>query len=152
MRILFVGNNRTQRCGVAERFASKVRKTRSCWLWTAHKVHGYGYIWKDGKMLRAHRLAYELARGPIPAGRTIDHLCRNKACVNPTHLEVVSFRTNTLRGVGPTARNARKTHCKRGHLLSGANLKLKPGKYGTTRTCRACEKAMRHLLYLRTGR
>ena len=113
-----------------------------CWVWRgAMNGKGYGlcyegvspgrYRWK-----MAHRVVYEAAKGPIPTGLTLDHLCRNRACVNPDHLEPVSNRENILRGKGATALNARKTHCKRGHELSDRN--LKPNKAG--RECRKCAR------------
>jgi hypothetical protein len=93
---------------------------------------------RDGKRNQfAHRLAYELFVGPIPEGQTIDHLCRNRPCVNPGHLEVVDMRTNLLRGSSPTAQNARKTHCKHGHEFTPENTALKQGRYRICRTCRA---------------
>lgn len=120
-----------------------------CWEWIGPKVgRGYGNIvWRlPGKPRRyrhkvAHRVAYETMRGPIPDGLTLDHLCRNRGCVNPWHLEPVTSRENTLRGISPAAVNARLTHCKRGHPLSGDNLRLvqsPSGKRG--RSCRTCAK------------
>jgi hypothetical protein len=84
--------------------------------------------------MRAHRVSYVLAHGSIPDGLQLDHLCRNKLCVNPTHLEAVTARENTLRGVSVAAVNAKKTHCPRGHELSGSNLLA----YRKVRSCRAC--------------
>lgn len=88
-----------------------------------------------GKNVLAHRWAYEQARGPIPKGMAIDHLCRNRRCVNPEHMEPVTPVENVMRGMSPPAINARKTHCQRGHELSGLNLLIKAdGK----RNCRRC--------------
>lgn len=89
-----------------------------CWRWIGSKrTHGYGGIRVGGRIRAAHRVLYEDILGPIPDGLFLDHLCRNKWCVNPLHLEPVDTKTNTLRGIGPTAVNARKTHCKYGHPL-----------------------------------
>ena len=121
------------------RFWSKVEKTVGCWIWTACKTK-FGYGWfqmgrQAGPRL-AHRLAYESAVGPVPEGLTLDHLCRNRACVNPAHLEPVSRGTNVLRGVGFSAENARKTHCSSGHPYSGDNLDRRP----KSRRCRECHR------------
>jgi hypothetical protein len=85
--------------------------------------------------VQAHRFAYEHAKGPIPAGMEIDHLCRVRVCVNPDHLEAVTRKENWRRSNGTSATNARKTHCKRGHPLSGENLYVTPQGYRQCRTC-----------------
>lgn len=106
-----------------------------CWVWQKAKDRqGYGFIKVNGFQWRAHRLSYHLCIGSIPEGMTIDHLCRNSSCVRPDHLEAVSNKENVLRGVGISANNARKTHCKRGHLLSPDNLI----KHSRQRVCKAC--------------
>lgn len=96
-----------------------------CWVWTGYITpKGYGNF-KWGKTTLTHRLAYAWLIGPIPRGhkiRTLDHLCRNRACCNPIHLELVPMRVNVLRGIGPIPENAKKTHCIHGHPLSGDNL------------------------------
>ena len=105
-----------------------------CWLWTGYvSPSGYGVI---GDQL-AHRLFYESLVGVVPDGLELDHLCRVTCCVNPSHLEPVTHRENMLRGISPTAQNAVKTHCNRGHELVGANLRLQDGK----RSCKACVAA-----------
>lgn len=109
-----------------------------CWEWIAGKSLGYGVVRWRGKKSYAHRVFYEALVGQIPDGKTIDHLCRNRACVNPEHMEPVSRGENVLRGEGRTAANARKTHCPMGHLLAGDNLKR--GEAGT-RKCRICHNA-----------
>jgi len=126
---------------LADRFWEKVDKQPSgCWVWTGSITKGYGQICvRTGRPELAHRVAYQLLRGDIPIGLELDHLCRNRACVNPGHLEVVDNRTNCLRGIGPTAINARMTHCKRGHELNGSNVNV----YRGMRFCRACA----HLRY-----
>lgn len=124
---------------ILERFRSRIRTTDGgCLEWTGFLDRdGYGQIslgGSKGKTVRVHRWAYEFFVGPIPEGLVTDHLCRNRACANPDHLEVVTPHENTLRGLAPTAINAQKTHCKRGHPLSGRNLVPVPGG----RSCRTC--------------
>ena len=116
-------------------FWAKVEKTDDCWAWRGRiNSDGYGRHYLSTGDVAAHRLAYELCVGPIPKGLTIDHLCRNRGCVNPGHMEPVTNRENVLRGVSPAAVNARKTHCKHGHPLSGENLMIVP----RGRECREC--------------
>lgn len=119
----------------AERFWPKVRvgKTpQDCWVWIgARHFKGYGSF--CGK---AHRFSYELFKGPIPAGLTIDHLCRNTYCVNPEHLEAVTNRENILRGISPPAIFAKKTHCSKGHEFTPENTYIRNYKIG--RKCRIC--------------
>jgi hypothetical protein len=94
-------------------FWSRVDKTDGCWLWKGKALKvGYGQLRRNGREILAHRYAYEMAYGAIPEGLQIDHLCRNRLCVNPAHLEAVSQAENIRRGA---ARRLRKTHCKRGH-------------------------------------
>ncbi len=106
----------------AERFWSKVQVAPGlweCWLWQGSLFPGgYGQFWYDGTNRLAHRVAYELTIGPIEESLELDHLCRVRACVRPTHLEPVTPRVNTLRGSGITAINASKSTCSRGHALS----------------------------------
>jgi hypothetical protein len=108
-------------------------------MWLGATRLGYGRVLVSGKMRSAHRVAYELAIGPIPDGLTIDHLCRNPGCVNPIHLEPVTIRVNILRGSMPAADNARKTHCKNGHPFEGDNLSVLSA--GRRRRCRTCYNA-----------
>lgn len=88
----------------------------------------------NDRLLMVHRIAYELAVGPIPVGLVIDHLCRNHSCINPEHLEPVTNVENVMRGESAWARNARKTHCKRGHEFTDENTIRRNG----TRSCRQC--------------
>lgn len=119
------------------RFWSKVSKTDGCWLWQASvDKWGYGWFKLAGKMRRAHSVSYELVVGPVPEGLQLDHLCRNPRCVNPAHLEPVTARENSLRSSSFVALNARKTHCPRGHPLSGENLYINPSSRG--RVCKTC--------------
>lgn len=109
-----------------------------CWLWLGaarSKRSRYGSHHHNGKQYLTHRLVYELLVGPIPAELQIDHLCRNRICCNPDHLEPVTIRTNLLRGETLAAANAAKTHCLHGHPLSGENLYLHPNG---GRICKEC--------------
>jgi hypothetical protein len=110
-----------------------------CWEWTGATggSRRYGCISVKGVTRRAHRVAYELLAGPIPDGLELDHLCRNRLCVNPEHLEPVTHRENVLRGDAPPAANVSKTHCPRGHELTPENTYTRRGRPGG-RECRAC--------------
>lgn len=97
---------------------------------------GYACILVDGKKVSAHRVSYEAFIGPIPAGLDLDHLCRNRACINPYHLEPVTHRENVIRGVSYMAVNANKTNCKYGHALTEVTEKGRP-----RRRCVICQNA-----------
>ena len=108
-----------------ERFWAKVALLSSdCWEWRgALSSKGYGNFGVgNGRTGHSHRVAYLALIGDIPPQLELDHLCRNRACVNPAHLEAVSGRVNNLRGTSPAALRARRTHCPRGHALRGNNL------------------------------
>lgn len=108
-----------------------------CWLWTGCVCKsGYGSFRVKGQIYRAHRVAFVLWRGQPQEGLVSDHLCRVRSCVNPFHLEMVDLRTNTLRGLAPSAINASLSLCRRGHPLFGANLRME----GSGRRCRTCER------------
>lgn len=127
--------------GMAEdRFWAKVENA-GCWLWTGSRSgHGYGQFWVDGRTVPAHRVAYEALVGPIPDDLEPDHLCPNRNCVNPSHIALVSHRANTLRGQAPTALNARKTHCPRGHAYDEANTYWQRHDGGIHRRCLTCHR------------
>jgi len=126
------------------RFWAKVEKSNKCWTWTgALDSSGYGTIWDGQRTAKAHRVAYEKAVGPIASGLQLDHLCRNRRCVRPSHLEPVTARENTLRGVGASAQNAVKTHCKRGHQFSSDNTLVKLSPVGNRwRYCAVCTREL----------
>lgn len=121
-----------------DRFLSNVEASADgCWLWTASvKDTGYAQFRVDGALVLGHRFAFEYFVGRIPEGLTLDHLCRVRRCVNPTHLEPVSVGVNTLRGDGPSARAARATHCPHGHPYDEGNTCVSSG----ARYCRACAR------------
>lgn len=106
-----------------------------CWPWPMGRDKaGYGLV-RNRKTLLAHRVAWSLTHGEIPDGLTVDHLCRNRACCNPAHMELVTRGENTLRGDTITARNRAKTECMRGHPFDEVNTRnLKGGG----RVCRRC--------------
>jgi len=115
--------------------------TTPCWMWQGCILHdGYGVIGVNRRQERVHRISYSEARGPIPSGQVIDHLCRTRACANPEHLEAVTNRENILRGTSPSARHARKTHCPRGHPYSGENLMTEIKNGRPSRRCRECKR------------
>ena len=132
----------------AARFWKRVAKTDSCWNWLGSLTRsGYGHVgvgktWGDDPYRRrmlvrlAHRIAYELTKGPIPTGLTLDHLCRNRRCVNPEHLEPVTMGENMRRGISPAAQHAKATHCIRGHPFSGRNL----AQWASGRHCKTCRR------------
>ena len=122
-------------------FADKlVPQESGCWNWVGKTDGGYGLLQRQGKRYKAHRFAYEMLRGPVPDGLVLDHLCANRVCVNPWHLEAVTRAENTLRAI--PSRLARKTHCKFGHELSGTNLRFERSETNGNirRRCITCTK------------
>lgn len=130
---------------VKEWFLRRVGKTPKCWVWKGVITKwGYGAITLRKKTYRAHRLAYDLFRGPIVDGMHIDHICRVRHCVNPDHLEMVTREENWRRGFSPTAVNKRKERCIHGHLFNEENTYKR--KFGR-RLCRECQRNLRRRVY-----
>lgn len=119
---------------VFELFFSQVDADAPCWVWLGRTTKkDYGVFRVDGRDVRAHRWSWETLVGKIPDGHALDHLCRNHPCVNPDHLEPVTWAENTRRGPIPK-RNASRTHCPSGHAYTVENTAVYAGK----RTCLTC--------------
>lgn len=121
-----------------QRFHRKINKTDNCWEWTEGlNSMGYGVFWLGKKTVLAHRISYKIHIGVIPEILVLDHLCSNRKCVNPAHLEAVTTKTNVQRSNKTRIHsNTKKTHCYKGHPLSGNNLVIE--KSGSRR-CRICK-------------
>jgi len=130
-----------------KKFLSKIRIEGNCWVWYGSKDRqGYSRIQINKRSYIGHRLMYEYYHGDIDPNLTIDHLCRNHACVNPEHLEQVTLRENILRGDTIASHNSRKTHCPFGHEYSGTDNRGK-------RICKICKsKAVLKIYYRRLKR
>jgi hypothetical protein len=115
----------------------------ACWIWTASVDNGgYGKFGVSGRVLGAHRVAYELLVGPVPEGLELDHLCRERACINPTHLEPVTRAENHRRGYW-----VQRTHCVNGHPFDEANTYIRADN--GWRVCRSCDRERQRQYALR---
>lgn len=122
----------------AIRLSQRTRRDGECLRWTGtHTPAGYGQMSLQGRKVGVHRIAYELAKGPIPPGLEVDHLCGVRDCVNPDHLEAVTHRENLLRSDNDIIRRIGATECIEGHPFSGENLYVFPDG---RRACRACAR------------
>lgn len=132
---------------VKERLLKLIDKNRDCWVWAGSvSQQGYGRltISNNGKKRTraAHRVSYETFIGDIPEGLTIDHLCRNRKCINPDHLEAVTIGENVRRGNPLWKQEMARTHCPYGHEYSEDNTyRYKTRHGGICRNCKTCMKA-----------
>ena len=126
-----------------KRFNSKYIITNTgCWEWKdhLHTISGYGTFWKNGKNILAHRFSYEFFNGIIPEKLTVDHLCKNKKCVNPYHLDLTTRIDNVRRGSNEIAHNKEKTSCPQGHLYDFKNTYFTKEGFRHCRKCRQIHK------------
>ncbi len=121
-------------------FMASVNKTRSCWMWTRCKgPNGYGQFYYKGSTYGAHRASLIANGVSIPKGMCVDHVCRNRMCVNPRHLRVVTYQQNAVENSQSiSAFHAAKTHCLRGHPFDERNTLRTFSGGKNRRVCRQC--------------
>ena len=127
---------------IKESFLVKIDKQspNECWEWKAAKLrNGYGRFWDGKNNVLAHRFSYKTFIIPISEDQHLDHICCNRGCVNPDHLQILTNKENVLKGNGPTAKNLRKTICKRGHILTSGKFK----QNSEWRICLECARETR---------
>jgi hypothetical protein len=133
--------------GLIDRFTEKIAEPfdahNECWIWTGWKnLKGYGQFWLNGGDVPSQRVAHELFIGPIPEGYHVDHICKNRACVRPDHLQVLTHFENS----GQARRD--KTHCLNGHEFSESNTYV----FNGMRHCKTCVRdRMRKYLARKRG-
>lgn len=132
------GNRNAVAKDLLHKLLNRLTSVNDCWTYPPNeKITGYSRVMHNRKRQMTHRAVYELLVGTVPKYLELDHLCRNRACINPDHLEPVTKKENVLRGEGYMAKNARKTHCKNGHEFTAENTYIPP-KRSNRRDCKAC--------------
>ena len=127
MRMIARGTSITDRMAIYRELSETNEK--GCWLWTGSKSAGYADVGIGMKVVKLHKLAWEWVNGPVPDGLELDHLCRNRACWNPDHVEPVTHKVNMERGA-----HRLKTHCPQGHPYDEINTRFYRGR----RYCWTC--------------
>lgn len=118
--------------------AYDIDKDTGCWNWNRSLLqNGYGQVWDGERRVTAHSLSYRIYVGDIVDNNVVDHICRNRKCVNPKHLRQITSAKNVLIGEGVTALNARKTHCVNGHEFTEKNTYIVK-KRNNGRYCKQC--------------
>jgi hypothetical protein len=139
-----IGNKNAVAKDLLYKILNRLVKADDCWVYPPNETTGYSRIMHDRHRQMTHRAVYEILVGTIPEGLQLDHLCRNRACINPDHLEPVTKQENLARGNGVMAKNARKTHCKNGHEFTEQNI-YRPPSRPDRRYCYMCQFGIRRI-------